>query len=391
MITLFTDKKNCCGCTACMNICPKAAITMQADEEGFLYPSIDINKCIECGLCKKVCSFQNGYDTSNNFQEPIIYAVKNKDMNTRMHSRSGGIFVAIANTIIENNGAIYGVGYEGKFVVCHKKVENKEGIRELQGSKYVQSDLKQIYADVQTDLLQDRYVLFSGTPCQVAGLFGFLGNRLNTDKLITIDLVCHGVPSPLMWKEYIDFCEKKYKGKISKVDFRDKEYGWNTHFETVIINDKKYKSNLYTNLFYLHSMLRPACHSCKYTNFQRSADITIADFWGIDKCMPEFNDNKGVSLVLVNTHKGQGLFKEIQDGIFYKKSNKKDCTQPQLQYPSEQYLNRKTFWEDYHSKGFEYIIKKYARTSLKVKIKTNVILLLKKIGIFERLHKLLRR
>lgn len=385
-MTLFTDKKDCCGCTACMNICPKAAIIMQPDEEGFLYPSIEISKCIECNLCKKVCSFQNGYDVSNSLEKSIIYAVKNKDLDTRMRSRSGGVFVAIANNVIENNGIIYGVGYEQKFVVCHKKIQDKHKIKEFQGSKYVQSDLKRIYYDVKMELLKNRYVLFSGTPCQVAGLFSFLGSKINTDKLVTIDLVCHGVPSPLMWKEYIDFCEKKYKGEVTKVDFRDKEYGWNTHFETVVVNNKKYKNNLYTNLFYLHSMLRPACHNCRYTNFERISDITIADFWGIDKCMPEFNDNKGVSLVLINTNKGNKLFQKIQGELHYKVSRKEDCLQPQLQYPSKPFHNRTQFWADYHSKGFEYILKKYATHSLFAKIKNKLISILKKITLFNIIH-----
>lgn len=382
MINLFDSKKNCCGCTSCMHICPKKAIYMKSDEEGFLYPKINEEKCIECGLCKKVCAFQNGYNNRYSLEEPYIYAVKNKDLDIRMRSRSGGFFMSLAKAVIKESGIVYGAGYKDKFVVCHKGIKNGEDLSELQGSKYVQSDLDKVYADIKSNLRNDIQVLFSGTPCQVAGLYAFLGNNTNTEKLTTIDLVCHGVPTPSIWKDYVEFSEKKYKGKITEVNFRDKEYGWNTHYETFVINDKKYKSNIYTKLFYSHCMLRPSCHNCKYTNFDRVSDITIGDFWGIDKCIPEFDDNKGVSLIIVNTNKGIEKFNKIKSELEYMKSNKFDCMQPQLQEPSHISPSRDKFWQDYNLYGFEYIVKKYIDYSFSRKVKLKIGYILKKVGLF---------
>lgn len=368
-INIFKNKQDCCGCTACMTVCPKSAISMKPDENGFLYPVIDNDKCIKCELCIKTCAFQNGYDTSNNLEEPLVYAVKHKNQEERNTSRSGGMFVAIADWILSQNGVIYGVGYGDNFYVMHKRVSSKEQLFELKGSKYVQSDMNTVFSQVIQDLKDGKYVLFSGTACQTAGLYSSLKN-IDTQKLFVCDIVCHGTPSPYIWRDYLKFTEKKYESSITNVDFRDKSYGWHTHIESLYLkNGKKIPNDLYTYLFYEHIMFRPSCSNCKYTNTTRPSDITLADFWGIEKAIPNFDDDKGVSLVFLNTEKGKYLFNNIKDNIEYKPSKLEDCMQPNLQHPSVFSTQYDDFWKDYQNNGFEYVSRKYGNNNLKGKTK----------------------
>lgn len=368
-INIFENKQDCCGCTACMTVCPKSAISMKPDENGFLYPVIDNDKCIKCQLCIKTCAFQNGYDTSNNLEEPLVYAVKHKNQEERKTSRSGGMFVAIADWILSQNGVIYGAGYGDNFYIMHKRVSSKEQLFELKGSKYVQSDMNTVFSQVIQDLKDGKYVLFSGTACQTAGLYSSLKN-IDTEKLFVCDIVCHGTPSPYIWRDYLEFTKKKYKSSIINVDFRDKSYGWHTHIESLYLkNGKKIPNDLYTYLFYKHIMFRPSCGDCKYTNTTRPSDITLADFWGIEKAVPNFDDDKGVSLVFLNTEKGKSLFNNIKDNVEYQPSKLEDCMQPNLQHPSVFSTQYDDFWKDYQNNGFEYVSRKYGNNNLKAKSK----------------------
>ena len=378
-VILFSQKNDCCGCSACMTVCPKDAISMQPDEQGFLYPVIDNEKCIKCGLCVKTCAFQNGYATPDNLDTPLVYAVKHKDYSERRTSRSGGMFIAVADWILANNGVVYGAGYGDAFYVMHKRAETKEQIFEFKGSKYVQSDMNDIFSRVIEDLKNDRYVLFSGTPCQTSGLYSCLKN-INADKLYVCDIVCHGTPSPYIWKDYLKYSENKYKSKMVKTDFRDKSYGWDSHIESLWLESgKKISSELYTRLFYKHIMFRPSCEKCKYTNARRPSDITLADFWGINKAVPGFDDDKGISLVFINTEKAKNLFEIIQDNIEYRPSRLEDCMQHNLKNPSVFSEKTEEFWKDYADHGFEYIAKKYVNTSLKAKLRSKLKLVLKPI------------
>lgn len=303
------DKADCCGCTACASICPKDAITMEPDTLGFKYPKVDLDKCIDCGLCEKVCAFNDNYDKSLNLKEPEIYAARHKDIHEIETSRSGAAFIAISDYILENGGIVYGVGYKDHFRVAHKRATTKEERNEFKGSKYVQSDLDGIFRQVKEDLKQGNTVLFSGTPCQTAGLNSYIGNKLR-ENLVLVDIVCHGVPGPYMWRDYLDYLEKKQGSKICWVNFRDKqEYGWAAHKETFKFVKGEGKMS-FTYLFYQNIMFRHSCGKCHFANTQRPSDITIADFWGWEKTDPEFNkDNKGVSLVLVNTEKVANFLK----------------------------------------------------------------------------------
>lgn len=364
------NKKDCCGCTACKNICPRSAIEMQPDTEGFLYPYVNDSLCIQCGLCLKVCSLNNGYNTPENFEIPLVYAVKHKNENERLTSRSGGMFIAISDYILEQGGVVYGVGYTDHFRVVHKRATNKIERNEFKGSKYVQSDLSYTFKLLKNDLEAGIPVLFSGTPCQTAGLRAYL-EKSETRNLLICDIVCHGVPSPRVWKDYLNYIENRYNNSVIKVDFRDKEFGWSSHKESFTLKtNKKIVLNSYTDLFYSHVILRPSCGICKYTNFKRPSDITLADFWGIEKVSTEFNtDNKGVSLVLINSPKGENVFENTKWNIDYIKSNTKDCLQPNLKAPSKFPENREQFWIDYNRHGFLFVGKKYGNMGLLYKIK----------------------
>ena len=218
----ITDTANCCGCTACASICAHEAIIMKPNELGFLYPQVDATKCVECGLCNKVCQFNENYDKSYNLDFPIAYAARHKDINEVMKSRSGAAFVAISDYILDHGGVVYGAGDKDHFRVAHKRATTKEERDEFRGSKYVQSDLRGVFYRVKQDLMNGKMVLFSGTPCQTSGLNSYIGKRLR-GNLILADIVCHGVPSPYIWKDYINYIESVNNTSISVVNFRDKE------------------------------------------------------------------------------------------------------------------------------------------------------------------------
>lgn len=226
------DSADCCGCSACASICAHDAISMKPDALGFLYPEVDTGKCVDCGLCENVCAFNANYDTSLNLESPIAYGARHKNIDEVMRSRSGAVFAALSDFVLENGGVVYGAGYTDHFRVVHKRAITKEERDEFRGSKYVQSDMNTVFRQVRADLKDGRTVLFSGTPCQTSGLNSFVGKRLR-NNLILIDLVCHGVPGPFLWRDYIAYLEKKEGKVIEWVNFRDKEqFGWASHKET---------------------------------------------------------------------------------------------------------------------------------------------------------------
>lgn len=366
-------KENCCGCTACASVCSHNAITMKPDVLGFLYPKVDASRCVNCCLCDKVCAFHENYDISLNISTPIAYGARHKDMNEVVSSRSGAAFVAISDYILEKGGVVYGVGYVDHFRVAHKRATTKSQCTEFKGSKYVQSDLTGVFRNVKEDLSKGYTVLFSGTPCQTAGLNAYVGSKLR-ENLFLADIVCHGVPSPYIWRDYINYLELKHNDKICWVNFRDKnEFGWTAHIETVKFNrnpDFKIANSLYTFLFYEHIMFRDSCASCKYTNLSRPSDVTFADFWGWKKTDANVNaDDKGLSLVLCNTKKGLSLFDSIKEKMFIFPVDLDKAMQPNLEHPSIEHPLRKVFEDDYARKGFKYVIKKYGNFTLQYKVK----------------------
>lgn len=367
---LYKEKSKCCGCTACANICPKKAITMVEDEEGFLYPQIDESKCVNCGLCKKVCAFQEGYSISGRLEDIEVYAAKSKNQETKRESSSGGMFTEISNYVLENNGVVYGAAFDKDFKVLHIRTTNESERNRCRGSKYSQSDLADVYSKVKLDLNNDKLVMFTGTPCQVAGLNKFL-EGINKEKLILVDIVCHGTPSPKLFREYISFIENINKAKVKEYCHRSKDKGWR-HIEKVVYDNGKEDSDTilsqsWKQIFYTNLALRKTCYNCKYTNTLRPSDITIADFWGIERTSPEFVDKQGVSLVIVNTKKGKEIFRNLKQNITSKDEKIENAIvkNPQLKRSvSIDIKKRKQFWNIYSKKGIKSIVRKYGKYNL---------------------------
>ena len=354
------DRSNCCGCSACASICAHNAISMEPDSMGFKYPVVDVSKCVDCGLCEKVCAFNENYDKSLNLQKPLAYGVRHKDMNEVATSRSGAAFIAISDWVLDNDGVVYGAGYIGHFRVVHKRATTKEERNEFKGSKYVQSDMNDVFRQVKSDLKAGLKVLFSGTPCQVAGLASFVGKKLR-ENLYLVDIVCHGVPAPNIWRDYLTYLEKKYNDTAIAVNFRDKtEFGWNEHMESITFKERKIYNHSYAYLYCSNLISRPSCEKCHYTNLHRPSDITIADFWGWEKTDNTINsDGKGLSLVFCNTAKGHDLYSDIVSSVNSVPVKIEDCLQPNLQHPSMMHERCSEFERDYIRRGFLYVAEKY--------------------------------
>lgn len=357
------EKQDCSGCSACAEVCPVAAIRMTADNEGFLYPIIDESVCIHCGKCDKVCGFQPVEAKEAGFELPLAFGIKHKNDNTRQTSRSGAAFVAFSDIILNQGGSVYGAAMADDFTVFHIRATTAAARDRMKTAKYVQSDVTGIYPQVAADLRSGMPVLFSGTPCQVAGLHAMLeSGHVDRTRLVCCDLVCHGVPSPMVWKDYLAHIEKKH-GRILEANFRDKAFGWDSHCESFVIEGKgkKVVSRDYTDLFYDHIMFRPSCHHCQFANVHRPGDLTLADFWGIEKNDPSFDDNRGVSLVLVSSAKGMALLEQAKSDLNWFECDVTNCIQPTLVKPSTPSPRREQFWADYQNQPFEQVLKTYTR------------------------------
>ena len=322
----------------------------------------------------KLSNYRTGqYDT------PVTFAVKHKAYDVRMASRSGGIFTALSDRTLENDGVVYGCVLNEDFTAVHIRAENNQ-IRDLmRGSKYIQSDLRDTFSSVKADLENGRRVLFSGTSCQVAGLRAYLQN--NYPRLLCVDIVCHGVPSPLVWKEYLKWHEKKNGSKVTSVNFRNKQdFGWKVHIETIGFENGKYvNSEVFKNLFYSHVVLRPSCFKCPYKDVVHPGDITIADYWGIDNAAPGFNDNKGVSLVLINNDKGKSIFDSVKNELDVVETRIEDSMQPPLKAPFPEPQNRVSFWNDLNCQSFDYIAKKYGTIPFSEKVRKKIRRIIRKL------------
>ena len=303
-------KKDCSGCGACFNSCPVKAIEMQPDHEGYLYPVIDEEKCINCGKCQKSCpAIQVKYDN----HEPVCYAVMADD-EVRGQSSSGGMFTLLADYVLEKGGAVCGAAYADDMSVEHIMIDRKEDLGKLRFSKYVQSNTKHIYQETEKVLKSGRPVLFSGCPCQVAAVKAYLGK--DYDQLYTADLICHGVPSQKVFRKYLDDCYPDKK--VTGVNFRNKaSFGWSSnmsvYFEDGTCHLERAVTDPYFRAFQRVLDTRPSCGECRFATFPRQGDISIGDFWGISKVNPEMTDNKGTSLVLSNSEKGDRVFEELHE------------------------------------------------------------------------------
>lgn len=357
------DKEKCTGCMACKNACPRNAITIKEENDGFLYPKINKEYCSNCNLCKKVCPVENKLEENKNDIE--VYAAKNNDDNICLKSSSGGIFTLITNYILSQNGVVFGARFNENFEVVHDWTDNKNNIDEFRRSKYLQSKIGDSYKKAKEFLIAGRKVLFTGTPCQVEGLLTFLGKEY--DNLYTQDIICHGVPSPKVWKKYLEYKKTIYNEQPKKVNFRRKDIsGWNNY--KVHIKYNSIEENLdvnesfYMNMFLYNYDLRNTCYNCNFKKVKRNSDITVADFWGIKDVNPEMYNENGVSALLINSKKGKEIFKNIKKHITYSVQNIDEIkiNNPSYIKSSEYNEKRKEFFEDLDNLEIEELINKYS-------------------------------
>lgn len=300
------------------------------------------------------------------------YIVKQKDNISRMKSRSGGVFAAVSDKVLEAGGVVYGCALDEQFHAYHRRAITKEERDLFRGSKYVQSEMRDAMKQAVDDLKAGKLVLFSGTPCQIAGIKGICPQEYR-NNLLCMDIVCHGVPSPAVWDSYKAYMQKKYHGKITAVDFRNKrKHGWWEHIESVKIHGLEVDSQIYKNLFYEHNILRECCYECPYKNLERQGDITIADAWGIAKATPAFDDNHGVSLVLSNTKLGQQWLEAAFETCDYEVCDIKDYMQDPFVKSFEKPADYEQFWKNYFSKDFAEIVKMKYEDPVKNRIKWRV-------------------
>ena len=369
-IDALNNKYSCSGCTACAQSCPKQCITMSSDYEGFKYPIVDETRCIQCGICIKVCPWRKEkYQRPINcFTEPIVYAAKCKDKNIRLNSTSGGIFTVLSDYILQLQGGICGAVYNTSTQkVEHTITFTTEGRNKMRGSKYVQSELSNTFQDIKTLLEQEKWLLFTGTPCQTAGLLSFL--KKDYPKLVIVDILCHSVPSPLILHEIL----KKYAP--TNISFRDKSLGWRKSYSFQIKeNNKIIHNNTFLNLFFKGLINRPSCYNCIFTNTYRASDLTIGDYWNIKAIDSKFEDPLGVSCILINSPKGKYIFEQIQNKIENIRTDLKPALQACLQqHTTEPVQKRRKFWTDYQEKGFDYCNKNYGYYTPIENIKANIL------------------
>lgn len=312
----LTSKQSCCGCTACASICPKGCIAMEADSEGFCYPQIEQSRCINCGLCEKVCPLLHKPQPHEVLN---VYGAKNTDDSVRYTSSSGGMFTLFAQAVLNGGGTVFGAELDADLQVCHTGITEAADLTKLRGSKYVQSKMDGVFKQVRSLLNGGKQVLFSGTPCQIAGLKGFL--MKDYANLTTVDVVCHGVPSAKVYNKHLAEIAADTGEEVTQVKFRDKANGWKQG-ETLFLSPNHRtgapkRQETYMRLFLNNVSIRPSCADCAFNNKRSLADVTIADYWGVDKQFPEFDDDKGVTLVLINTTKGQTLFDSVKDKTTY--------------------------------------------------------------------------
>ena len=335
---------------------------MVEDEEGFLYPEVDQNKCTNCGLCEKICPIQSKKE--NPAFQTIAYGAYNKNLETRFKSSSGGIFSVLSEHVLGQGGVVFGAAFNKDFEVEHTYIENVEDLDKLRGSKYVQSKIGNCFAQAKEFLDKGRVVLFSGTPCQIGGLYSFL--MKDYPNLITQDLICHGVPSPKLWRKYVEFRKNDAGANIKNLIFRKKLNAWRPNymffsFENNTEYCKLYRNDFMIKSFFAHWCLRPICHKCAFKSVSRQADITLADFWGINNVDRSLNDHKGTSLVLLHSEKGKEVFEKIKQDIVFKQVDLDRAIKgnPSIKKSTKPSLHRADFMKRLDSEDFEKLLKRY--------------------------------
>lgn len=372
---VIKNKVDCSGCYACANICTENCLSMIQDDEGFWYPNVDENKCIKCKLCIKVCPIINKnnevYDIVSFSKK--VYAAKNVDDIVRLSSSSGGVFTLLAEKVIESNGIVIGAVFNEKFEVDHQIIESKKDIDKIRGSKYVQSRIGDTLKKVKYELDKKRLVLFTGTPCQISGLKSYLIK--DYDNLITQDIICHGVPSPEVWSKYLRYiCKGKYK--IDSINFRSKKENWRSfsllfRFDNGKSTAKNIEEDYYLIAFQNNIDLRPSCYDCRFKGEDRVSDFTLADFWGIEDTNIKLDDNKGTSVTIVNSIKGEKLFDEIKKDLIFEETDINTATKNNKNYyvSAGKNILREKFLSEITEENFEYKVREYCNYSYAVEFK----------------------
>lgn len=388
------EKSQCCGCTACSSICPKKAIVMKQDEEGFMYPIIDKRKCVNCGLCDKVCPVKN---VNKEMFEQKAYIVNNKNDEIRKDSTSGGAFTPIAEYVLNQGGVVYGAAFDKNYNVVHTYVDNKESLTILRGSKYVQSFLGDTFKQVKDLLNDNRIVCFSGTPCQIEGLKKFL--QKDYKNLITVDVMCHAVPSPLVWKKYLNYEASKLKGKkIKKVLFRDKsKYGYKYSTMTIKTDKDEYsrgvESDPYLRAFFGDLSDRPSCYDCKFKKQCHVSDFTIWDCFIVDNFDKNLDDDKGTSRILINTENGRNTFEKIKGSFNYTEVQTDSLVKNVKEMLQSVEMNEKRtkFFKDLNEMNEEEFFKKWFPDTIKVKVERTARVTMARTGVYKCIKKIAKK
>lgn len=371
MKKLFNTLEECCGCSACADACPKNAIQMKS-LDGFLYPEVDGEKCVDCGLCERTCVFKKKKKHGSNCIQ--AYAFRALDLDVLMASSSGGAFTLLSDDVLEQGGVVYGALFDVGMRVCHQRAETIHQRNAMRGSKYIQSDVTGIYRQVQDDLVLGRKVLFTGTPCQVAGLKAFLGR--DSENLICVDVICHGVPNPKVWKQFVEYIEKKYGKKLKDYSFRNKAVSWKKYsakltFEDGSIENHNDITGSFIELFRYDVCMRPACTHCRYSSTNREGDITIGDFWGVEDVLPEVDTTGGISAVMIRSDKGMQLLSRIKERakLWQCQESQIMVRQPNMSRPSQFSNKAEVFQADWKKSEFETVLKKYTRIGVNRRVK----------------------
>lgn len=406
MIKLI-DKKNCCGCSACSQVCPKKCITMKMDEEGFSYPSIDKSICVNCGLCEKVCPIINVEPERIN-ENQTAYLLQLNDERIRKESTSGGAFTAISNWILEQGGCVYGAQLEYReksdcsknngWFVYHKKADDKADLSFFRNSKYVQSDLGNCFKEIRELLKADRWVLFSGTPCQIEGLHHYL-RRQKKDKLVLVDVVCYGIPSPGVFRDYMEWKQKEIGGNFSRILFREKRLCYN--YTSFSIYNKNASLNYHSGVekepfmrsFFSNINVRPSCYECRFKKRFRVSDFTIWDCYDVKKFSKNFDEN-GTNRVLIHSELGRKIFEEIKPSIKFEPFKDIESfisDEIALVQSVPKNSRREAFFEDYTTMDIASLMQKWFPTTIKVRINSILRMLAYKLGVYNSAKRLVKK
>lgn len=394
MFFISQNKAECCGCGACSAVCPKKAIEMKRDPQGFLYPEINQELCIDCGLCRKVCIFKENFKTAEEKQE--YYAIRAKDEDVVRSSSSGGFFTLMAEEIFARGGIVYGVAYDENFRVVHQRAEDMAQAEAFRTSKYVQSDNTQLFDSVSRDLEEGKTVLVTGTPCQIAGITAALkSGKKDTSRLYTCDNICHGVTSPRVFDDYMQSLNRYIPqgDPVASVNMRAKKQPSSKTVLEVRTRSGKtlecIKDYSYYRLYFSRNPVRPSCFACKFTSYNRAGDLSAADFWNSSESSFDFDTSWGINEVLVNTDKGRELFAAVCKNAYYKAVTAQQAWQPHLEYTTQKPESYDDFWKEYLSaEDKETVMRKYVKVSPLFKLINFATPILRKLGLYSLFGKL---